>query len=53
MPRSESIVMIATVLTVVLTHDLAKGVLVGVVLSAIFFARTVSGATVGSLRLGD
>ncbi|OJH42946.1 sodium-independent anion transporter [Cystobacter ferrugineus] len=42
MPRSESIVMIATVLTVVLTHDLAKGVLVGVVLSAIFFARTVA-----------
>ncbi|ATB34035.1 SulP family inorganic anion transporter [Melittangium boletus] len=42
LPGSESVVMVATVLTVVLTHDLAKGVLVGVVLSAIFFARTVA-----------
>ena len=41
-PKSESIVMVATVITTVITHDLAKGVLVGVVLSAIFFARKVS-----------
>jgi sulfate permease, SulP family len=42
LPKSESIVMVATVLTVVLTHDLAKGVGVGVLLSALFFARTVA-----------
>lgn len=37
-PPSSSIVMLATVLTVVSTHDLAKGVLVGVLLSGVFFA---------------
>ncbi|SOD92688.1 SulP family inorganic anion transporter [Caenispirillum bisanense] len=41
-PASSSTVMIATVLVVVFTHDLAKGVLVGVLLSALFFARKVS-----------
>lgn len=41
-PTSSSIVMLATVAVVVLTHDLAKGVLVGVILSGIFFARKVA-----------
>ncbi|HEY0827476.1 MAG TPA: SulP family inorganic anion transporter, partial [Bacilli bacterium] len=36
-PISDSFVMISTVSVVVYTHDLAKGVLVGVVLSAIIF----------------
>jgi SulP family sulfate permease len=40
-PKSSSIVMIATVIVVVFTHDLAKGVLVGVLLSGLFFARKV------------
>lgn len=40
-PPSSSIVMVATVLVVVVTHDLAKGVLVGVLLSGIFFAHKV------------
>lgn len=40
-PRSSSVVMLATVVVVVLTHDLAKGVLVGVLLSGIFFAGKV------------
>ena len=40
-PKSSSIVMIATVVVVVFTHDLAKGVLVGVLLSGLFFARKV------------
>ncbi len=40
-PPSSSVVMIATVVVVVLTHDLAKGVLVGVLLSGIFFATKV------------
>lgn len=40
-PLQSSIVMIATTVTVVLTHDLSKGVLLGVVLSAVFFMRKV------------
>ncbi|MBN2629889.1 MAG: SulP family inorganic anion transporter [Rhodobacteraceae bacterium] len=41
-PRSSSIVMIATVVTVVWTHNLAIGVLVGVLLSGIFFAGKIA-----------
>ncbi|WP_449043445.1 SulP family inorganic anion transporter [Paracoccus versutus] len=41
-PRSSSVVMIATVATVVYTHNLAIGVLVGVLLSGIFFAGKIS-----------
>ena len=40
-PKSSSIVMIATVAVVVATHNLAYGVLVGVLLSALFFANKV------------
>jgi sulfate permease, SulP family len=38
-PWESSIVMVATVIVTVLTHDLAQGVAVGVLLSGIFFAR--------------
>jgi len=41
-PRSSSVVMLATVITVVATHNLAIGVLAGVLLSGIFFAWKVS-----------
>jgi SulP family sulfate permease len=41
-PRSSSIVMLGTVAVVVWTHDLAKGVLFGVVLSGLFFAHKVT-----------
>ncbi len=40
-PVQSSIVMLATTGTVVITHDLSKGVVLGVVLSAIFFMRKV------------
>ena len=40
-PKSSSVVMLATVITTVATHDLAKGVLVGVLLSSFFFAHKV------------
>jgi SulP family sulfate permease len=40
-PKSSSVVMIATVIVVVATHDLAKGVLVGVLLSGFFFAHKI------------
>ena len=40
-PLQSSIVMIATTVTVVATHDLSKGVMLGVLLSAVFFMRKV------------
>lgn len=40
-PPSSSIVMLATVAVTVFTHDLAQGVLVGVLLSGLFFANKV------------
>ncbi len=40
-PRSSSVVMLATVAVVVYTHNLAAGVLVGVLFSGIFFAWKV------------
>ena len=41
-PRSSSLVMLATVVFVVWTHNLAIGVLVGVLLSGIFFAGKIA-----------
>ncbi|MDP1923372.1 MAG: SulP family inorganic anion transporter [Thiobacillus sp.] len=41
-PLSSSIVMIATVVVVVATHNLAFGVFVGVLLAALFFANKVA-----------
>ncbi|MDH5539170.1 MAG: SulP family inorganic anion transporter [Rhizobacter sp.] len=41
-PPSSSLVMLATVVVTVSTHDLAKGVFVGVLLSGLFFAHKVS-----------
>jgi SulP family sulfate permease len=40
-PPSSSVVMLSTVVVVVATHDLARGVLVGVLLSGFFFAHKV------------
>lgn len=40
-PTSSSVVMLATVVVTVLTHDLAMGVLTGVLLSGFFFAHKV------------
>jgi len=41
-PKTDVVVMLATVIIVVATHDLSKGVLAGVVLSALFFVAKVS-----------
>lgn len=41
-PKSSSVVMLATVVTVVGTHNLAIGVLVGVLLSGLFFAWKIA-----------
>ncbi|MEB0136802.1 SulP family inorganic anion transporter [Actimicrobium sp. CCC2.4] len=53
-PLSSSIVMVATVVVVVATHDLAKGVFVGVLLSALFFAAKVGRLLrISSVTSGD
>jgi len=41
-PPTSSLVMIATVVIVVFTHNLALGVFIGVLMSALFFARKVA-----------
>ncbi|HYE00274.1 MAG TPA: SulP family inorganic anion transporter, partial [Alphaproteobacteria bacterium] len=41
-PATSTLVMAATTATVVYTHDLSKGVLVGVLMSAVFFVRKVA-----------
>lgn len=41
-PKTTSMVMLATVVTVVWTHNLALGVAAGVLLAALFFARKVA-----------
>ncbi|MEC0765771.1 SulP family inorganic anion transporter [Bacillus atrophaeus] len=41
-PLTDSIVMVVTVITVVLTDDLSKGVFAGVLLSAVFFVAKIS-----------
>lgn len=41
-PKSDAVVMIVTVLSVVLTHNLAIGVFTGILLSAVFFVSKIS-----------
>ena len=41
-PKADTFVMISTVIVVLLTHNLAYGVIVGIILSSIFFASKVS-----------
>ena len=45
--------MVATVIVVVSTHDLARGVLVGVLLSGLFFAHKVRGLFTASSVLSE
>jgi SulP family sulfate permease len=53
-PIASSIVMLATTVTVVWTHDLSKGVVLGVLLSALFFVRKVSKVVVvDEIEAGD
>jgi SulP family sulfate permease len=52
-PPSSSIVMLATVVVTVWTHDLAKGVFVGVLLSGVFFAHKVGRVLRVDRRLSD
>lgn len=41
-PKTDAVVMVVTVAIVVATHDLSKGVIAGVILSAIFFVAKIS-----------
>ncbi|WP_067725112.1 SulP family inorganic anion transporter [Oceanobacillus damuensis] len=52
-PRSDAAVMIVTVLTVVLTHNLAIGVFTGIILSSIFFVSKISRVHVESALEGN
>ena len=45
-PRSETLVMLVTVVIILYTHNLAIGVVVGVILSALFFVAKISRVTV-------
>lgn len=49
-PKSDAVVMLATVSIVVATNDLSKGVIAGVLLSAIFFVAKISKIKVDSLQ---
>ncbi|MBO0992404.1 SulP family inorganic anion transporter [Bacillus sp. SD088] len=49
-PITDSIVMIVTVITVVATGDLSKGVLAGVILSAVFFVVKISKLKISSTQ---
>jgi SulP family sulfate permease len=46
MPKSENIVMVSTVVAVVVTHNLAIGVVLGVLVAMVLFARRVAHLTV-------
>ncbi|MFH1812870.1 MAG: SulP family inorganic anion transporter [Pseudomonadota bacterium] len=52
-PASSSVVMLATTVMTVLTHDLAQGVLVGVLLSGFFFAHKVGRILHVTSQTGD
>ena len=53
MPKSETIVMVATVVVTVVTHNLAIGVVVGVLVAMILFARRVAHLTETHRELVD
>lgn len=52
-PKSDAIVMIVTVVTVIYTHNLAIGVFSGILLSAIFFVSKISKIRVESHLKGN
>ncbi len=52
-PKSSSLVMFSTVMVVVFTHDLARGVFPGVLMSALSFARIISRLMSVKSKLAD
>ena len=51
-PKTDAVVMILTVIIVLMTHNLALGVVVGVIFSALFFATKISKVEVTSEKFG-
>ena len=51
-PKTDEVVMILTVIIVLMTHNLALGVVVGVIFSALFFATKISKVEVTSEKFG-
>ena len=51
-PKTDAVVMVLTVIIVLMTHNLAIGVVVGVVFSALFFATKISKVEVTSEEFG-
>jgi len=49
-PKTDTIVMISTVIVVLLTHNLAYGVILGIILSALFFASKISEIKVKKIK---
>lgn len=49
-PKTDAAVMLVTVIIVVLTNDLSKGVITGVILSAIFFVAKISKIKVSEMK---
>ncbi|MCD8915470.1 SulP family inorganic anion transporter [Staphylococcus simulans] len=52
-PKTDAVVMLLTVIIVLFTHNLAIGVVVGVVFSALFFAAKISQVDVQQHQQGD
>lgn len=52
-PRSDAVIMLATVAIVVSTHDLAKGVIAGVVMAALVFGWKISRISATSVTRDD
>ncbi|MBN8191281.1 SulP family inorganic anion transporter [Bacillus sp. NTK074B] len=52
-PFTDTLVMLVTVGTVLMTHDLSKGVLVGIILSAVFFASKISKVNITTMASGE
>jgi SulP family sulfate permease len=52
-PRTDVVVMVVTVSIVLMTHNLAIGVVAGVILSALFFATKISNVEVDKTESGN
>lgn len=49
-PKTDTVVMLSTVVVVLLTHNLAYGVILGIILSALFFASKISEINVKKIK---
>lgn len=52
-PKSDTFVMLSTVVVVLLTHNLAYGVIIGIIFSSIFFASKISEISIEKIVSGN